>query len=112
MFTKLGSTGLGDFGTLRCKITEIKNREVIHVRTGRRLGYVNDFEVDTTNALLLGIIIFGHLKFFGILGREDDLFIRWDEIKVIGDDTILVDCPLKPKKKKKKLFPLGGLFSR
>ena len=82
------------------------------MRTGGRLGYVNDFEVDTQSAVLLGIIIFGKPKFFGLFGREDDLFIRWEEIKVIGEDTILVDCSIKPKKKKKKIFPLNKLFCR
>ena len=95
---------------MRCKITDIKNREVIHVKTGIRLGYVNDFEIDTSEARLLGIIIFGRLKCFGLFGREDDLFIRWSEIKVIGEDTILVDCSIGPKKKKKKHKFLGKLF--
>lgn len=97
---------------MRCRITDIKNREVIHVRTGMRLGYVNDFEVDTHSATLLGIIIFGHLKFFGIFGREEDIIIRWDEIKVIGEDTILVDCSIKPKKKKRKFCLFGKPFCK
>ena len=60
---------------MRCKITEIKNREVIHVRTDCRLGYVNDFEVDTKEALLLGIIIFDKLEFFALfVRRESDHF--------------------------------------
>jgi YlmC/YmxH family sporulation protein len=89
---------------VRCRITDIKNREVIHVKTGARLGFVNDFEIETSSATLLGIIIFGRLKCFGLFGREEDIVIRWDEIKVMGEDTILVDCSMKPKKRKKKRF--------
>lgn len=86
---------------MRCRVVDMRNKEVIHVKTGRRLGCVNDVEIDTVDARLCGIIIFGRLKCFGILGREEDIFIRWEEIKVIGDDTILVSCNVSPPKKRK-----------
>ena len=86
---------------MRCRIAEMRNKEVIHVKSGMRLGCVNDVEFDTKDAKILGIVIFGKLKCFGILGREDDLFIKWEEIKVIGDDTVLVGCNIPPKKKKR-----------
>lgn len=37
--------------------------------------------------------LFGHLwpaALFGLLGREDDIIIKWQDIEVIGDETILV----------------------
>ncbi|MDQ5984007.1 MAG: hypothetical protein RUMPE_01036 [Eubacteriales bacterium SKADARSKE-1] len=94
---------------MRCRIVDMRNKEVIHVKTGRRLGCVSDVEIDTIDARLIGIVIFGRLKCFGIFGREEDIFIRWEEIKVIGDDTILVSCDVNYKKKR-NFFPLLNNF--
>ena len=95
---------------MRCRVVDMRNKEVIHVKTGRRLGCVNDVEIDTVDAKLCGIIIFGRLKCFGLLGREEVIFIRWEEIKVIGDDTILVSCNVNHKKKKKCFAVLNKFF--
>lgn len=89
---------------MHCRVSDMRNKEVIHVKTGMRLGCVNDVEIDTKNAKILGIIVFGRLKCFGIFGREDDLFIRWEEIEVIGEDTVLVGCDIAPLKRKRKFF--------
>ena len=73
-----------------CRIIELKNKEVICVRDGTRLGYVSDVEIDTCSGKLVSIVIYGRPRFFGLLGKEDDITIEWDCIEVIGDDTILV----------------------
>ncbi len=73
------------FNDLRCK-------EIINVKTGARLGYPDDIEFDSCTARICRIIVYGRAKFFGLFGREDDFFIKWNSIEVIGEDTILVSC--------------------
>ncbi len=80
---------------MNCRIVDMRNKDVINVKDGTRLGYVSDVEVDTANAKLVAIIIYGRLKLFGLLGREDDCIIDWCDIEVIGEDTILVNCTPK-----------------
>lgn len=82
---------------MNCYITELNEKEVINLCDGMRLGNVCDVEIDTSTGCLTAIIIYGRSKCFGILGRDEDIRICWNEIKVIGDDTILVDikCPGK-----------------
>ena len=43
------------------------------------------------NARLTSIVVYGRLRLFGLLGREEDIVIRWPDIQVIGEDTILVN---------------------
>ena len=73
------------FNDLRCK-------EIINVTTGARLGYPDDIEFDNCTAKICRLIVFGRARFFGLFGREEDLFIKWCDIEVIGEDTILVSC--------------------
>lgn len=75
-----------------------------------RFGCVDDVEVDTENAKVLGIVIFGRLRCFGVLGREEDIFIRWEDIKVIGDDTVLINCGIGRHKRKKYFKNFSNLF--
>lgn len=91
---------------MNCRITELRHKEVINAKDGTRLGFVDDVEVDTVNACLVAIVIFGKLKCFGLLGRSDDIVIRWKSIELIGEDTILVNhsCPVQKKKRFRNSF--------
>ena len=77
---------------MNCRVGDFRYKDVINVEDGCKLGCVCDVEIDTCNAKMLSIVIYGRYKFFGIFGREDDIVIPWCNIKVIGEDTILVRC--------------------
>lgn len=92
---------------LLCTFDDIRCKEIINIKNGRKMGYADDVEFDTVTAKICRLVIFGKAKLFGILGREDDIEICWSDIEVIGEDAILVSCepPLRPKGGKFK-----GLF--
>ena len=75
---------------MTCRLAELRQKEIICVRTGARLGFVGDVEVDTENARLASLIVYGRLRWFGFLGREEDLMVRWEDIELIGEEAILV----------------------
>ena len=89
---------------------DLKCKEIINVKTGARLGYADDIEFDNCTAKICRLIVFGRAKLFGLLGREDDLFIKWCDIDVIGDDTILVSCDVPSNCIKHRSKGLGSLF--
>ncbi|MGE5632769.1 MAG: YlmC/YmxH family sporulation protein [Caulobacteraceae bacterium] len=73
------------------KISEIKQKEVINVNEGRRLGVVYDVEIDMEKGHIDAIVIPGTGKLLGIFSKDNDIVINWDNIKKIGVDVILVD---------------------
>ncbi len=76
---------------MNCCITDLHEKEIINLCDGCRLGNVCDVEIDTCSGCIASIIIWGKSKLFGILGKGEDIKIPWCDIKVVGDDTILVD---------------------
>ena len=88
---------------MKCSIADMRNKEVINLQDGTRLGFVGDVEIDTENAKLTTIIIYGRSRLFGLLGRTDDIMIPWENIDVIGDETIL---RIAPKKKTELMEPV------
>ncbi|HEX2985987.1 MAG TPA: YlmC/YmxH family sporulation protein [Caproiciproducens sp.] len=75
---------------MNCRVVDMRHKEVINIKDGTRLGSVCDMEIDTNNAKIISIVIYGRLRCFGLFGREDDIIIKWQDIQIIGDDTILV----------------------
>ncbi len=73
-----------------CRIDELKNKQVVCVSDGYVLGYIGDIELDTDTGRLVSIIIFGNLRILGLLGREKDIVIPFEDISVIGEETVLV----------------------
>ncbi len=83
-----------------CHFCDLRCKEVISIKSGCRIGFVDDVEFDSCTAKICRIIVFGRSKCFGLFGREDDFVINWCDIEIIGEDTILVSCdfPSRPKK--------------
>lgn len=71
-----------------CFLTELKNKEVINVSSGKRLGYVSDVELDVSDARLLSIIIPGEGSLFS---KAQPYKIPWACIEHIGEDLIIVN---------------------
>lgn len=92
---------------MNCRMADMRNKEVINLKDGTRLGTVCDIEIDTKSAQVCAIVIYGRLRFLGLLGREDDIIIKWEDIQIIGDDTILVNYTMcyRPRKR-----TFGGFF--
>lgn len=94
---------------MNCRIIDMRHKEVINIKDGTRIGCVCDIEIDTTDARVVAIVIYGRLRFFGLFGREDDIIIKWQDIQVIGDDTILV-CYNNYCRTNKRARGFGGFF--
>ena len=94
---------------MNCRLADMHHKEVINIKDGNRLGCVNDIEIDVTCAKLVAIVVYGRLRFFGLFGREDDIIIKWDQIEIIGEDTILVNFHCAPRRKRRGKW-MGNLF--
>lgn len=105
-----GSAGTDGVDHMVYSFNDIKCKEVINVRNGCRLGYPDDIEFENCTAKICKLIIFGRPKFFGLFGREDDVCIRWGDIEVIGEDTILVTCEVPSYSTNKRGKGFGNLF--
>ena len=74
-----------------CTIADLKSKEVIDIHTGNRLGFVYDVEIDVMTGKLVSLVVPGAYKFMGLFGRESDNVIKWEQIKKIGEDIILIE---------------------
>lgn len=71
--------------------SDMRQKEVINVSDGKRLGFVSDIEIDLESGKIEAIILPGGNKIFGLLGKDNEFVIPWERIKKIGEDIILVE---------------------
>ena len=72
-----------------CTFTDIKNKEVINVCDGCRLGFVCDAEIDLESGRIISLLLPSRGKLLS-LSRCDPVRVLWCDIERIGDDVILV----------------------
>ena len=71
---------------------EIRNKEVINIFDGKSLGYVCDREINLQAGTIDGIVLPGSRGIFNLFGKgEEDIVIKWSDVKTVGEDVILVD---------------------
>ena len=81
---------------MEASLEEMRRKEIVNLKDGAKLGYADDAVIDMESARVLRLVVRGRPRCFGLLGRQSDLVIPWEEIRVVGEDTILVDmaeCP-------------------
>ncbi len=87
---------------MACRFSELKKKEVINFHTGCRLGFVDDMEVDVKCAKVIALIVYGRPRLFGLFGHGEECRIPWDQIRLIGEDAILVENSVQKMPKKAK----------
>lgn len=73
---------------------ELKQKEVINVKDGKRLGRIVDIVFCCPEGKITGIVVPGGRSF---LFSKNEMFIDWRNIEKIGEDAILVDIAPAPK---------------
>lgn len=79
---------------------DLKQKEVINIRTCRSLGCVSDLDIDCKTGCILALIIPGPGRLCCFLGRDFEYFVPWKCIVQIGTDIILVDINEEEMRKK------------
>lgn len=84
---------------MQCSVAELRYKEVIDIADGSRYGYIGDVEFDAETGMVKSLIVPGRLRWFGLLGREEDVVFSWQAVKRFGEDIILVDGAEKGKRR-------------
>ncbi len=72
------------------RLSDLQSKEVISIKDGSQLGNIIDADV-SEDGMVLKIITYNKKGgIFSIKNREEAT-IKWDQIKKIGEDVILVD---------------------
>ena len=78
-------------GLMAIWYSKLKEKEVISLSGGNRIGYVSDLVIDQNCGKICEIIITE--SGFGFAEKKNRR-IEWCRIRCIGDDAILVDVPI------------------
>jgi len=73
------------------KASDLTEKEVVNITDGRRIGMITDLEVDLQKGKINAIIIPDSGRLMGLFSKEHEYEIRWNQIKKIGEDVILVE---------------------
>lgn len=82
------------------RICELREKEVINICDGERLGCVEDMIFDLCKGCISHIIVPGQCRFLGLFGKEEEFVISLKSIRQIGADVILVEVNLDEVRKK------------
>lgn len=71
-------------------LSELQIKEVVLLSTGRRLGFIDDLEIDDATGKINTIIVMERSGRSGFFAKPSELAIPWDQITTIGTDIILI----------------------
>ncbi len=69
-------------------LSELQNKDIVSIKDGKKIGNIVDISINN-DGYINGLII-QKVKFSLFRGNNDEE-IKWNQIKKIGEDVILVD---------------------
>lgn len=73
------------------KASELRQKEIISLSEGKRLGFASDIEINIETGYIEAIVLPSQSRFLGFFSKENDIVISWNKIKKIGADIILIE---------------------
>ena len=82
-------------GVAGVSLSELRTKDVVNTRDGKRLGKVMDIEFDETDGRVDALVVPGEFKVGSMLrGEKCGIVIPWQRICKIGENVILVELEL------------------
>ncbi|MCT4508526.1 MAG: YlmC/YmxH family sporulation protein [Tepidibacter sp.] len=72
------------------KISDMMEKEVVNINNGKKLGFINDIELDMGDGRIKSLIIVNEGSKGYLLSRGEACAVSWNNIIKIGHDMILV----------------------
>ena len=72
------------------RLSDLQNKTVINVIDGKNVGNIIDLEINE-NGNAIGLIVEKYKFLISSFSSKKELIIKWDQIKKIGEDVILVN---------------------
>jgi len=76
--------------SMGCNTAELREKDVISTKDGRKLGYITDFEIDVSCGKILAILVSSPSQRLFWHSERCDYRIPWEKIECIGEDAVLV----------------------
>lgn len=79
-------------GGNRMRYKEVSGKEIVSINHGSRLGILGqtDLEIEMETGQINAFIV-PNYKWFGLKKEGEEIKIKWDAIKKIGEDMILIE---------------------
>lgn len=73
------------------KKSEMMMKDVIDINRGKKLGYIDDVDINLAQGKVNAVIIPSNQNIiYRFFSKRQDIIIDWDDIEKIGEDVILV----------------------
>ena len=72
-------------------LSELQLKEVVILQSGRRLGFIADFEIDERTGSITAFIVSTRQLRGNLFNRMTETIVTWEHIVTIGDDIILIN---------------------
>lgn len=72
------------------RLSDLQNKTVINVIDGKNVGNIIDLEINE-NGEALGLVVEKYKFLISSFSNKKEIIIKWEQIKKIGEDVILVN---------------------
>jgi len=71
-------------------LSDLQGKDIVNVNDGTKIGSIIDVVIDN-NGSIVSMIVQGNKFFSNLFSSKNDVEIKWEQIKKIGEDVILVN---------------------
>ncbi len=77
------------------KLSELQRKDIINIKDGSLLGKIIDVEFDQNSGYMIKFIIEKNSFIKSLFTSNNEISIKFNQIKKLGEDVILIDISSK-----------------
>lgn len=71
------------------RLSDLQNKDIVNMKDGKKVGNIIDVVID--NSGNMESLIVQRTKFMNVFSSSGEFEVKWNQIKKIGEDVILVE---------------------